>query len=168
MSSGTGIDRIYPGGGLAAAGRACYSREGRDETGSPAGSTAKPRIMIVEDDYFAGLASEQALLAAGYDVVGLVTNGHDAVALAERERPALVVMDIQLAGGSDGVAAAIEISEHQGIRSIFATAQADKTTQTRAAAACPLGWLAKPFSGPMLVRAVASALRMLDGDVVAH
>ena len=165
MTGGADIARGLLGRGLAALGRVCYARESRDETGPPGGQApAKPRIMIVEDDYFAGLASEHALITAGYEVVGLVTNGRDAVAVAEREGPALVIMDIRLAGGSDGVAAAIQIWERQRIRSVFATAHSDMATQSRAAAAHPLGWLAKPFSGPMLVRAVADALRVLEEE----
>jgi len=160
MSHPTDNEMISSGFGRAPLARVCYARESRDD----AGPVRKPRILIVEDDYFVGMANEETLVTAGYDVIAVVTNGEDAVAVATQERPELVVMDIRLTGSSDGIFAATQLFQRLGIRAIFATAHADPATQSRAAAARPLGWLSKPFSGPTLVRAVSDALRAKDEE----
>ena len=46
--------------------------------------------------------------------------------MAVETRPALVIMDVRLAGRGDGVDAALRIFAETGIRAIFATANADE------------------------------------------
>jgi len=53
-------------------------------------------------------------------------------------------MDIRLANGDDGIDTAITLLQRFDLRCIFVTAQSDSETRTRANAAHPLGWLAKP------------------------
>ncbi|MGQ7792362.1 response regulator [Faunimonas sp. B44] len=118
----------------------------------------EPRIMIVEDEWFIAIESEAILTGRGYRVVGTATSADEAVALAERERPDLVLMDIRLRGTRDGVDAALEIHRRFGIVCVFATAHSEPTLQTRAADACPAGWLTKPFSERQLIEAVERAL----------
>jgi DNA-binding NarL/FixJ family response regulator len=122
----------------------------------------QPSILIVEDDYFAGLGTEQALRAAGYAVVGIAMRASDAVAMAITHRPDVIVMDITLAEGSDGITAAIEILAATGIRCIFASAHSDEGTRVRAAPARPLGWLAKPYSTDAVVRMMRTVLSRDD------
>src|SRR4051812_29171916 len=75
-------------------------------------STAKPgaRILIVEDDYFVASSLEHGLKEAGYDVVGTAVSAAEAEQIAREMRPALAIMDIRLAGKSDGIEAAIKLS----------------------------------------------------------
>jgi DNA-binding NarL/FixJ family response regulator len=115
-------------------------------------------VLIVEDDYFVGVGVEQALKAAGYGVVGIAARTSEAVAMAVTHRPDVILMDITLAEGSDGIAAAIEILAVTGIRCIFASAYSDDGTRGRAAAARPLGWIAKPYSPDAVIRMVRTVL----------
>jgi two-component system, response regulator PdtaR len=124
-------------------------------------SLGRRRLLIVEDDYFIALQSESALTAAGYEVIGIVANAAEAVSTAMRENPDLVLMDIRLARGSDGIEAATQLFQF-GIRSIFVTAHSDPATRSKAAAAEPLGWVLKPFASPALIKAVAGALLSKD------
>jgi CheY-like chemotaxis protein len=132
------------------------------DSGGPGKQPAPPaRILLVEDDYFVALSSEDALSDAGHDVVGVAANADDAVALAGAERPDLVVMDIRLSGLRDGIDAAKEIRDRFAIPSIFVTAQADPGTRQRGEReAHPLGWLMKPFAASELADAVADALAL--------
>jgi DNA-binding NarL/FixJ family response regulator len=129
-----------------------------EERPSPASS---PCILLVEDDFLVSMEMETGLEEAGYEVAGIAATAEDAVALAAERRPALVVMDIRLAGDRDGVDAALEIYRTLGIRSIFASAHGDAGTRARAAEAQPLGWVAKPYRVETLVKAVEEALRLL-------
>jgi DNA-binding NarL/FixJ family response regulator len=126
--------------------------EGRSET---------PRILIVEDDYIVGLELESGLSDAGFEVIGIASSAEEAVRLAVSERPILAVMDIRLAGGRDGIEAALEMFDVCGVRCIFATAHSDAATQARADQAAPLGWLPKPYQLDAMVSMIKGAIAEL-------
>jgi len=121
-------------------------------------AAASPCILLVEDDFLVGMEMETGLEEAGYEVAGIAATAEEAVELATRRRPALVIMDIRLAGDRDGVDAALEIYRTLGIRSIFASAHGDARTRARAEPAQPLGWVAKPYRVETLLKAVEEAL----------
>lgn len=150
---------LIEGGDGGGAGYGSSEPEPRSEARpSPASS---PCILLVEDDFLVSMEMETGLEEAGYEVAGIAATAEDAVALAAERRPALVVMDIRLAGDRDGVDAALEIYRTLGIRSIFASAHGDTQTRARAEAARPLGWVAKPYRVETLLKAVEEALRTL-------
>ena len=97
---------------------------------------------------------EAMLTAAGHDVVAAADTAEAAVAIAEKERPDLMIMDVRLLGGGDGVNAAIEIWERFGIRSLFASANLDSTMRARANRANPVGFVDKPFLTATLLAAL--------------
>ena len=117
------------------------------------------RILVVEDDFLIAMQTETALAAAGFHVVGTAATAEQALALAEKERPVLAVMDIRLASKRDGIDAARELYHELNIRCIFATAHDDETTRKRAAPYAPLGWLAKPYTTASLIALVTDAVR---------
>jgi DNA-binding NarL/FixJ family response regulator len=127
------------------------------QPGAGAG-TAKRRVLVVDDEWLISTQIEQILTTAGFEVVGTAADATSAVALADRERPDLVLMDIRLQGAVDGVDAAREIADRFGIRSLFVSAHTDPGTITRTRAARPLGWLPKPFTQAELLQAVQAAL----------
>ena len=108
-------------------------------------AAAPARILVVEDDFIVGLELEAGLTEAGFEVVGIAMTAEEALSLAVAERPALVVMDIRLGSRRDGIDAAIDILQAVGARCIFASATQDHEIRARAAAAQPLGWIAKPY-----------------------
>jgi DNA-binding NarL/FixJ family response regulator len=120
--------------------------------------TSAARVLIVEDDFLIAMQSEEALVSAGFEVTGPATTADEAVSMAINDRPALVVMDIRLAGKRDGIDAAREIFEVLGIRCIFATAHDDAETRQRAAHYAPYGWLSKPYTMASLVELVSDVL----------
>ena len=128
----------------------------RTPNGTPRAAPA--RILVVEDDFLVAADIELALIDAGFDVVGVAESADHAVALAAAEQPALILMDIRLAGGSDGIDAAIRIYREQGIRCLFASAHTDTIARKRAEPAQPLGWLQKPYTMGRVVDAVKQAL----------
>lgn len=120
------------------------------------------RILVVEDDFLVAMQLESDLRDEGHDVLGPARTAADAVDLAAREQPDLVVMDIRLVGERDGVDAALEIFRNSGIRTLFATAHSDARLKARAAPAAPLGWVQKPYSRACVLAEVASALRSVQ------
>jgi CheY-like chemotaxis protein len=105
---------------------------------------AKPlRIAIAEDNWFVAEHLRSELAALGHSVVGLARTGEELIELAARERPHVALVDMRLADGSDGLAAAKEIQERFGIPAIAATGH---LTAVEAQAAGLLGLLSKPYS----------------------
>src|SRR5262245_52663230 len=121
-------------------------------------SSAKQKILIVDDELWAALDMEWVVQTLGHEVLGPAATAEKAIELAGSCRPNLVLMDIRLASASDGVAAAIEIRERFDIPSLFVSAHADATLRSRAAAARPLGFIEKPFSPDSLAEAIERAL----------
>ena len=137
----------------------------QDDGHSGTGAPPRGRVLVVDDEYFVALDAEEALAAAGFEVVGVATTAEEAVEIARAERPHLVLMDIRLAGVRDGIDAAAEIRGRLGIPSLFATAHSDAATRARGeGAAAPVGWLTKPYAPTELATAVASALARLRGQ----
>ncbi len=125
---------------------------------APAATPSSPRVLVVEDDHLVAMEIEMALLDAGFTVVGIAASAEKAAALARAEKPDLAIMDIRLNGARDGVDAALEIFNENGIRCIFATAHSDPATLQRAQLAQPLGWVSKPYAPDALVQAVRDGL----------
>ena len=115
-------------------------------------------ILIVEDEFI--LASDLGfrLRDLGYTVAGVVATGADAVALADRCRPDLVLMDIRLQGPMDGIAAAQEIRRRWRFPVVFLTAHGDDDTLQRAKLAEPFGYILKPFEDRELRTLIEIAL----------
>jgi CheY-like chemotaxis protein len=87
----------------------------------------KSKVLVVEDELLVARDIEQQLLDLGYQPVGLATRGEEAIALAKQTRPDLVLMDIQLAGDMDGIAAAQVIRNECALPVVFGTGQVDRT-----------------------------------------
>lgn len=129
-------------------------------SGEPGGAPGvRPRILVVEDNLVLAINTEDFLTSAGFDVVGVAASGAEAIILAERHKPSLVVMDIRLPGGADGIDTAIVLLEKHGIRSIFASAHSAPDMKARALSARPVGWLTKPYALADLAAAIAAALK---------
>ncbi len=109
-------------------------------------STAKPRILVVEDEMLVARDLAEQLVLLGYEPVGQTTRGEDALPLAKQVHPDLVLMDIQLAGAMDGIEAAQQIRSQLALPVVFLTAFDADDTLARAKLAEPYGYLLKPFS----------------------
>jgi len=103
------------------------------------------RMLIVEDERIVAEDIGRSLDKLGYSVLGIASSGEEAVKKAEELGPDLVLMDIVLKGGMDGVAAAREIQARLKIPVVYVTAYADDETLERAKVTEPFGYIVKPF-----------------------
>ncbi|WP_418315657.1 response regulator [Piscinibacter sakaiensis] len=120
-------------------------------------SSAAP-IMIVEDDAIQALDLKQQLRAQGYRVVGIAGSAEEAEKLAEREWPSLVLMDVRLQHGPDGVDLAAQLNAKRALPVLFVTAYSDPETVHRAARIGAYGFITKPYEERELRAAVEVAL----------
>ena len=116
----------------------------------------QPRILIVEDEEITAADLRGHLQRLNYQPLGPAASGAQAIALAAELRPDLVLMDIQLAGDIDGIAAAQEIRTRLHIPTIFITANSEAPTLERAKLAEPFGYILKPFE----IRALQACTEM--------
>ncbi len=85
-------------------------------------SAARPRILLVEDEFLVRLSLSETLADEGYDVVEAASGEEALAALAALDRLELLMTDIQLAGEADGKAVARAARErHPGLPVIFMT-----------------------------------------------
>ncbi len=105
----------------------------------------KHRVLVADDEVIIAEDLRQRLTLAGYDVLGPVSSGADAIALAGTERPDVALMDIRLRGDVDGIVAAARISDEYLIPIVFITACSDTATMDRARALPMSTLLIKPF-----------------------
>jgi PAS domain S-box-containing protein len=102
-------------------------------------------ILIVEDEKIVALHIKNRLEFMNYNVVGAVPSGEEAVAMAEKYMPDVILMDIMLKGKMDGIEAAGIINREYSIPVVFLTASSDDRSIQRAKVAEPYGYLVKPF-----------------------
>lgn len=115
-------------------------------------------ILVVEDEGIVAQEIKSRLEKSGYAVCAVVHDGESAVARAETLQPDLVLMDIHLKGGMDGIAAAGQIHERCNRPVVYLTAYTDSATLARAKVMEPFGYVVKPFETRSLVAAIEIAL----------
>jgi hypothetical protein len=120
---------------------------------------SKISILIVEDEAIIAYDLAGKIRQLGYDVAGPTALGEDAIALVRLHRPALVLMDVQLAGAMDGITAAQEIHRECDLPILFLTANADLATDERARQAGAVGIIKKPFDKREVRIQIEKALR---------
>lgn len=117
----------------------------------------RPRILIVEDDAIISMEIAERLKRMGYDVIGIVATGEEAIISAARNRPDLVLMDIHLRGSMDGTEAAGRITSQIDVPVIYITAYSDQETRDRAHNVLSYGYIIKPFNDQQLLCAIDMA-----------
>ena len=103
------------------------------------------RVLIVEDEAIVAMDIEERLANLGYEPVGHAISGPEAIDLAERLRPDVVLMDIHLRGEMDGISAARELHRTLCAPVIFLTAFSEDETLKQASLVEPYGYIIKPF-----------------------
>jgi two-component system, response regulator PdtaR len=115
-------------------------------------------ILVVEDDALLSSHICEVLVELEFVVAGCASSGAEALSFAERNRPALALVDIHISGSMDGIELAQLLRERFGVPSIFLSGIRDDQVIERARAAGPLGFLQKPFRPSQVFDALDRAL----------
>lgn len=119
---------------------------------------ANEKILVVEDERIVALDIKHSLESFGYVVPCIASTGEDAIQLAKRHKPDLVLMDIVLKGDIDGIEAATVINSNYRIPVVYLTAYSDERTLQRAKMTEPFGHILKPFDNRELRTNIEIAL----------
>lgn len=124
-------------------------------------SSSRPVRLVLCDDHAVVRAGLRALLgsAEGVEVVGEAESGAEAVALSVRLAPDVVLMDLQLGAGMDGVEATRRITADSGgaVHVLVLTTYDTDADITRAIEAGATGYLLKAERPEELFTAIHSA-----------
>jgi AmiR/NasT family two-component response regulator len=115
------------------------------------------RVLIAEDETLIRMDLRAGLEAHGLEVCGEARDGHEAVELADRMRPDVIVLDVRMPG-LDGLEAARQIQATRPTPMLLLTAYDDPELVTRAIDAGVSAYLVKPYAPSALVPALRTAV----------
>jgi DNA-binding response OmpR family regulator len=105
------------------------------------------KVLIVEDDLMLADFSEEILVEHGYEVSGIARTVAEAVALAGRFKPDLVVLDLRLGNGELGTDVAAQLASLGRPGVLYVTGNMSQVALTHGDAC-----LAKPYRSGDLLR----------------
>lgn len=83
-------------------------------------------VLIIEDEPIIAMDIEQLVLQCGHQVAGIAHTQADAVKLAKETKPGLILADINLGLGGDGMQAVAEITSSFNVPVIYVTAYPER------------------------------------------
>lgn len=130
-----------------------------NESGRELAEEIASDVMIIEDEPVIAMELENLVEGLGHRVTGIARTHSEAIALADKQRPGLILADIRLADESSGLDAVNELLQSFEIPAIFITAYPERfLTGERPE---PTFLIVKPFQ-PSMVSAVLSQALFFD------
>lgn len=118
----------------------------------------KLKIGVIEDEMVIADTICLTLKKLGYEPTTVAPNYNSAVKMMNEEKPDLLLIDINLGGGKDGIDFAHYVREKYAVPLIFLTANSDPSTISRAKQVKPNAYLVKPFTKNDLYAAIEIAV----------
>lgn len=125
------------------------------------------RILIVEDEPLIAEDLRAHLEELGHEVCAVCDNALDAMAEVAARKPDLLLLDINLGDGPDGVQLAEKVRAKHTTPFIFVTSHSDKATLERVKPLRPAGFIIKPFDENDLRTQIELALARYANEVEA-
>jgi CheY-like chemotaxis protein len=113
-------------------------------------------VLIIEDEPIIAMDIEELVQGCGHRVVGVAASESEALAIARRTRPGLILADINLGSGGDGTAAVARILQTNDAPVIFVTAYPERLLTGEAVE--PAFVITKPFEPMTLAIATYQAV----------
>ena len=144
---------------------------------APADRPSAPVTVLIADDHPVVREGLRGMLAAepGITVVGEAGSGDEAVAMARRHRPDVVLMDLRMPGGDGVLATAGILATAPSTRVVVLTTYETDADIVRAVEAGATGYLLKDTPRPDLISAIRAAARgetvlgpTVAGRLVSH
>lgn len=129
---------------------------------------ASTSVLIVEDDSIIAWHLRSMVERLGFAVCATVATEQAAVDAAHEHEPTIILMDVRLAAGGDGVKAAEAIHAARAVPVIFCTAHAqDPDFRKRVASMATAAVLGKPIQERLLKETIASLLGQTETRVTS-
>lgn len=127
------------------------------------------KILVVEDEMIIAANISLQLTKMGYEVLGIIPGGKDAINQVQNNPPDIVLIGLQLKGPLDGIETAIKMQEFKkDLAVIYLTANAEvDTNYNRAKLTNPYAFLSKPFKDRDLQRSIELTVSQLRNNSAA-
>ncbi|MEZ5779795.1 MAG: response regulator [Paracoccaceae bacterium] len=124
------------------------------------------KVMIIEDEAIIAMDIAAIVEEIGHKITGIARTHKDAVALAGKDRPDLILADIQLADRSSGIDAVNDIlAQFEDLPVIFITAFPERLLTGSKPE--PAFMITKPFSEDQVRSAVSQAMFFASTETLA-
>lgn len=119
------------------------------------------RVLIVDDSDITRVMLRTLLRAEEYDIVGEAGNGEQAIEQAERLKPEIICLDVDMPkmGGLEALAHIRQLLPEAVV--LMVTAHAERETVQTAIANGAVGYIVKPFNSGRVLAAIAAAAARL-------
>ncbi len=118
------------------------------------------KILLVEDDGVQQVIMERFINKLGHTVLATVSEGSAAVQSALKLKGVdLIIMDIRLSDGLDGIEAMKEIRKQSDVKVIYVTGNTEQQTRERASETKFEAFIEKPVTPEKLDEAITKAFK---------
>ncbi|MEX0660475.1 MAG: response regulator [Balneolaceae bacterium] len=111
-------------------------------------------ILIVEDDSIQSFVLKAMVIEINYNVLGVAKTGKQAIRMAKKLKPDIILMDITLEDEMDGIAAAIEIKRSSNAHLIYVTGNSEAHLLNKVSQTQYVEYLEKPVYQELLKKAL--------------
>lgn len=112
------------------------------------------RILLVDDDQLIRFVHQMFIEREGHEVVGVAEEETQAVRMALELKPDVVVMDIRLEDGTNGISAMRTIQQTLNIPAIYISGNSDSKTIEEAELTFMKAFLVKPVTQDEIAKAL--------------
>lgn len=105
----------------------------------------KPKILIVEDDLMMRTIFELYVKQSNLEIAGLASSGKEALEVCEQIKPDIVLIDIHLEEGMNGIELGDKITERFDLPFIFISADPNPELIENSISENAYGFLLKPL-----------------------
>jgi DNA-binding NarL/FixJ family response regulator len=112
------------------------------------------RVLLVDDDQLIRFVHQMFIERAGHEVVGVAEEETQAVRMALELKPDVVVMDIRLEDGTNGISAMRTIQQTLNIPAIYISGNSDNKTMEDAEKTIMKAFLVKPVTQDEIAKAI--------------
>lgn len=120
------------------------------------------RLLIVDDSEITRALLRSLLRHEDYDVVGEASDGQQAIDMAQRLKPDIVCLDVDMPkmGGLEALGELRRLLPRTAV--LMVTAHAERETVQTAIANGAVGYIVKPFNAGRVLAAIAAAVARVD------
>ncbi len=119
-------------------------------------------ILVADDSAFAREMLEKYLHESGFKETLFASSGKEAVEMARKHKPDIILMDVSMEGEHDGIDALTSVKKlSPKVKVIMVTALAEELIKDQAVAENADGYLVKPFKKEQVARAIGFVLGFL-------
>jgi len=129
------------------------------------------KVLVIEDHPLTAKDLSEIISSHGMIVTGMAKNHQEALLSVEQSSPDVLLVDIKLKGGDDGIELVEMLLPEKCMPVIYLTANSDKETVDRALQTKPAAFLTKPYDEKDLIIAIEVAfnnhcLEVLTNEIV--